>query len=189
MSIADAPSHGHCALCAGIYDLTAAGRISRHRGIHNIVCPGSGAAPKEATPATWLLPIQPAHAQAILDGAKIFEVRRRKPSAVKGARVLIYETAPTSAVVGSFECGDILELHPLDLWAAVRTGCPTSTAEAWASYFNGRELGWAIAVRGPRRLQKPITAASLRRVFDVVRPQDWVRWKHPWPQAIFPEVL
>jgi predicted transcriptional regulator len=47
-----------------------------------------------------LISIRPGYANAILDGTKTIELRRRVPELVSGTRLWIYATRPTAAVVG-----------------------------------------------------------------------------------------
>ncbi len=98
-----------------------------------------------------LMSIRPAYADAILDGTKTVELRRRRPSFAEGTRVLIYSSTPHRHVRGSFEAGAVLAAAPDQLWLQVgdRAGVDRDTFDA---YFNGCAVAYGIEVRNPRRL-------------------------------------
>ena len=62
-----------------------------------------------------LMPIHPEYVERIFDGTKRFEFRRRlagKPV----PRIIVYATAPVSAVVGEVELLGMLSAPPDELW-------------------------------------------------------------------------
>jgi predicted transcriptional regulator len=103
--------------------------------------------------AAVLMSIRPVYANAIFDGTKTVELRRRRPSFGPGTRVLVYTSSPTSALDGVFESGEVIELPLQDLWAAVshRAGVDRETFD---TYFLGCETGYAIEVTNARRVQR-----------------------------------
>ena len=60
----------------------------------------------------WALSIHLRHWEAIVDGTKRFELRRRLPSIVVGDRIYVYVTRPIRAVCGSFTVANILHAPP-----------------------------------------------------------------------------
>lgn len=72
-----------------------------------------------ATTRLSLLPIHPMYSQRILDGTKLVEFRKRPP-APDIAGVLIYETFPTSAIVGYFEIRACDVASPWAIWGRHR---------------------------------------------------------------------
>ena len=97
-----------------------------------------------------LMSIRPMYVEAILDGTKTVELRRRRPSFPAGTTVLIYATSPDKKVQGAFEVGGVLEGAPPDIWERVkdRAGLDRSTFD---QYFAGSEMAYAIEVVRPRR--------------------------------------
>jgi predicted transcriptional regulator len=100
--------------------------------------------------------IRPEYAEAILSGAKTFELRRRRPSFAPGSRVVVYSSSPDQRLLGTFEAGEIHEQKPSKLWGVVSQSAGI-TRKDFNAYFAGCEVGYAIAVCAPKRLDpKPL---------------------------------
>jgi predicted transcriptional regulator len=99
-----------------------------------------------------LMSIRPQYADAILSGAKRYELRRRRPSFGTGSQVIVYSSSPDQRLLGTFETGTIHEAAPETLWKLVRgqAGIDRST---FADYFVGCDVAYAIEVRSPQRLE------------------------------------
>lgn len=106
-----------------------------------------------------LMSIRPVYAEAIFDGTKTVELRRRRPSFVDGTRVLVYSSSPHQKLQGTFEVGGILADEPHVLWEEVgeRAGVDRQVFDA---YFAGCAVAYAIEVKNPKRI-KP-TRLSIR---------------------------
>jgi predicted transcriptional regulator len=103
-----------------------------------------------------LMSIRPEYAEAIFSGAKTFELRRRRPSFAPGSRVVVYSSSPDQRLLGTFEAGDIHEQNPSKLWKIVSQAAGISRKD-FDAYFVGCEVGYAIQVRSPTRLDpKPL---------------------------------
>ncbi len=98
-----------------------------------------------------LMSIRPGYAEAILSGAKTFELRRRRPSFAPGSRVVVYSSSPDQRLLGTFEAGEIHEQSPSKLWRIVSQAAGISRKD-FDAYFAGCEVGYAIEVRSPTRL-------------------------------------
>jgi len=98
-----------------------------------------------------LMSIRPPYAEAILAGAKCFELRRRRPSFSSGTQVVIYSSSPLRRLLGTFEVGEVLEGTPEVLWGAVESKAGVDMG-TFQKYFAGCSVGYAIEVRNPRRL-------------------------------------
>jgi predicted transcriptional regulator len=84
-------------------------------------------------------------AQAILDGYKRVEFRRRRPNFPPGTIVWMYVTAPRKAVRGWFEVGRVIEVDVQDPKLDV-LAMGAETPESLAPYFGGLERGYGIEV-------------------------------------------
>ena len=116
-----------------------------------------------------MLSIHPQYAQAIMDSTKQFEYRRRGPVwSVFGARLVLYATAPVSAVVG--EAGAIIWHNtPEVIWQHTQYAAGIPEADFYA-YFLGCEFGTVFEIVSTKLYQ------SLRPLSDwgVLRPpQSW----------------
>ena len=113
-----------------------------------------------------LLSIRPRFAYAILEGTKTFELRRAVFRSSSVRKIVIYASSPVSLVIGEFTIDGILALEPNRLWAATASGVGIDQ-EFFDNYFSGREIGFAIKVRRPRRYAKPL---RLEEHFGLSRP-------------------
>lgn len=88
-----------------------------------------------------LMPIHPEYVERIFDGTKRFEFRRRlagKPV----PRIIVYATAPVSAVVGEVELLGMLSAPPDELWEQTK-GVAGISEEKYRQYFAGRKTAYA----------------------------------------------
>lgn len=64
-----------------------------------------------------LLSIKPKFAEAIMDGRKRYELRKKKNSPKKDINlVYIYATSPVQKIIGIFKISNIIEDSPIALW-------------------------------------------------------------------------
>lgn len=99
-----------------------------------------------------LMSIRPDYAEAILSGSKKYELRRRRPSFAPGSRIVVYSSSPDQHLLGTFEAGAIHEADPAALWELV-AGQAGVTAEVFYAYFARCDVGYAIEVLRPTRLE------------------------------------
>lgn len=103
--------------------------------------------------------IHPRYAEAILDGRKGVEFRKR-PLADDVTTVIIYATAPVQRIVGEFSVDRVVISSPSDLWvAAGAVGC--IDFEAYRAYYDGHDRAAGIVVSRPRRYAVPVALAAL----------------------------
>ena len=107
-----------------------------------------------------LMPIHPRYANAILDGTKGVEFRKRRLAA-DIQRVFIYSTSPVSRVVGEFVIEETIVGSPEDIWQAYGDTGEISEPE-FHKYFDRRDTAVAFAVARTRRFTKPLALADLR---------------------------
>jgi len=120
-----------------------------------------------------LLSVHPTHSRHIFAGRKTAELRRRAPSCVSGDVVVVYETAPTMAIVGLALIGSIEGAHTRDLWRSVELSACVTKNE-YAKYFAGTRMGVAIHLVRPRSFNKPIRLEEARRLAPTFcPPQSW----------------
>ena len=100
-----------------------------------------------------LISIKPRYMQMISIGAKQVEYRRVKPSRPFG-RVYIYETRPTSAVVGYMDISSIIHGTPQDIWKKTRELSGMDMNE-YMEYFSGSRQAVAFLIKNPRYYFEP----------------------------------
>ena len=112
-----------------------------------------------------LMSIHPAYADAILAGTKKVEFRKR-PIADDVTHVIVYATAPISAVVGAFTVEHQATATPSTLWRQFADVAGISR-RGFFSYFADRTCGVGIQVGDVLVPDSPI---SLTGIAGVSRP-------------------
>lgn len=103
--------------------------------------------------------IQPAYAQAILDGTKRVEFRKRRLAADIDT-VLIYESAPTKSIVGHFTIERTELATPRGLWKSF--GAVGSIARAdYLAYYGDSERAVGLVISHAERYTHPVALAAL----------------------------
>ena len=106
-----------------------------------------------------LMPIHPRYANAILDGSKGTEFRKRR-LAPDIRRIVIYATAPISRIIGEFTIGETVVGSPQEIWRD--HGATGEISEpAFHSYFAGRDMAVAFVVTQIRRYAESLALADL----------------------------
>ncbi|MFO1001346.1 MAG: ASCH domain-containing protein [Planctomycetaceae bacterium] len=122
-----------------------------------------------------LLSIHPRFAEAIFDGTKKVELRRRAPKLRAGDEVIVYATVPTAAVLGKFTVKSVefSKLH--DLWQGTRKVAAVSNSE-FEAYFDGLEKGVGIWIANMQRYSAPVSLTDLRNSIPGFHPPQGFRY-------------
>ena len=115
-----------------------------------------------------IISIHPRYADAILDGTKTIELRRRVPELANGTQLWIYATRPTAAVVGLTTITEVNRAHPRTIWQKHRNGAGVDHA-SFKEYFLGAREAVAILLGTTKRVG-PISIEELRKVRDRFHP-------------------
>ena len=117
-----------------------------------------------------VMAIKPKYARMIYDGKKFWEFRKAPPPLM--TEILIYESAPVSAITGSLIFSSKIEGWAYDVIEMVKKNkaftsnlCGIGIDELIAYAGEGKKLA-ALRVFDPRRLDKPIP-------LKVKPPQNW----------------
>jgi predicted transcriptional regulator len=119
-----------------------------------------------------LLAVKPRWSSMLLERTKTVEFRRRGPGhAATGMQLLIYASAPLSALVGYGIVLDCLRTKPAALWSqyADRGGIAEHEFDA---YFAGTGVGDALLVEC-RPLPYSVDLGSLRCRYNWRPPMSW----------------
>ena len=101
-----------------------------------------------------LMSIHPAYAEAIFDGAKTVEFRKRRLAAdIK--TVIVYATAPVSRVLGTFDIDEIVVDSPAEIWTRYGSHGVIEQS-AFFDYYEGKEIAVAIVVEGATSFDEPL---------------------------------
>ena len=121
-----------------------------------------------------LLPIHPEYANAILDGLKKVEFRKRlfKKDV---QRILIYACHPVMSLVGYFDVDDITETTPKQAWKQYGAlGCIEK--EAYAAYYLDSDRAVAIEIKKAIKFDKPVKLSTIDK--NISPPQSY-RYIYP----------
>lgn len=106
-----------------------------------------------------LLSIRPKFARAILGGTKRFEFRKRGFAEVP-ACVFIYETAPTSQIIGMFTVESVIRDAPEALWTTCQAESGIAKDE-YDAYFADADGGLALVVGEATEFAVPVPLDGL----------------------------
>lgn len=128
-----------------------------------------------------LISLEARHAENILQGKKLVELRRRPMNVKPGATIWIYSKLPVGSIVGSATVAAVHVHAPSTLWRKFGPLSGISRSEFF-DYFYGISQGTALELTGSRRLCTSVTLEALRR-FSVGfhPPQFFARLKHGAP--------
>lgn len=108
--------------------------------------------------STILLSIKPEYVSRIFEGTKQYEFRRRPAKAVV-TKLLIYATAPISAVVGEAIVTDLLVMPPASLWDSVKSQAGISKNKFF-EYFSTCEIAYAYCLGTVRQYCPTISLSA-----------------------------
>lgn len=109
-----------------------------------------------------LMAIHPRYAEAILDGSKTVEFRKRA-LASDITHVLIYATSPVSRVIGKFSVKEIVDGTPAEIWHHYGTQGCIEQADFQAYYaHSNRAVG--LLVESAERLSDEIPLSDFEPV-------------------------
>jgi predicted transcriptional regulator len=103
--------------------------------------------------------IHPRYAEAIVSGRKRAEFRKRSLAADVDV-VLIYATAPVSAIIGWFTVRGTLKTKPEDIWRLLHDVGEICWSD-FTAYYSGCHEGVALLVGEAGRLTKPVALAEI----------------------------
>jgi predicted transcriptional regulator len=122
---------------------------------------------------TALLSVRPRFADALLNGSKTVEIRRRRAHLVHGSLCLLYASSPVCALVGAMRVHMTDTGSPDVIWG--RWGSQTGLSrDEYDAYLLGSALPCAIVVGAAVRFARPVALSELRRRQNAfVTPQSY----------------
>lgn len=125
-----------------------------------------------------LLAIRPKYAEAILEGQKKVEFRKRGFSR-RISHVVVYSTKPVGRVIGVFGVGAIDEGPPQKLWAKYKRVSGLSESQFF-DYYSGALHGVAINIAGTWRLDRPMELGELGEGLSAPQSFAYLSDDHFW---------
>jgi predicted transcriptional regulator len=113
-------------------------------------------------PGSIVISVHKQYADAILNGSKTVELRRRFPDVQLGTKVWLYATKPVGAIVGFAVLKIVERAAPSVIWKkhAARTGIDVT---AYNDYFSGVNIAVALTLSNARKI-RPISLDQLRDI-------------------------
>lgn len=116
-----------------------------------------------------LFSIKPQYAERIFSGKKRFEFRTTVCKK-QIDKIIIYETSPTSKIVGEVSVLEILKDTPQKIWEKTK-GYAGIEHEAFSDYFSKREIAYAYVLANPIKYENP---KSLKELNISAPPQSFI---------------
>lgn len=129
----------------------------------------------EARQRILFLSVRPQYAEAILEGSKGFELRRRAPRADPGTVVLLYASSPVRALVGAFVLDAVEQAAPQALWRSLGLECGVSKVE-FMNYFAELDVATALKIGTRYRVQESVPLAAIRAIWPGFQPPQSYRY-------------
>lgn len=111
-----------------------------------------------------LLAIKPKYVREIENGSKKYEFRKVIFKNTDITKVYIYSSSPVKKIIGYFEIEQILQEKPSDLWNKVKKYSGIKEEEFF-SYFEGKNIGFAIKISKMKSLDNPIDPKEIDKNF------------------------
>lgn len=108
--------------------------------------------------STILLSVKPKYAAQIFAGTKLYEFRRRI-ARKKITSLVIYATAPVSAVIGEAAVVGCLAMSPEQLWDAVKMWAGISQKDFF-HYFSSCKIAYAYCLGKTKRYLPPVSLSE-----------------------------
>lgn len=117
-----------------------------------------------------ILSIKPVYAEAILDGVKTVEFRK-KVFKKNVERIYIYSSSPTKMIVGYFTFSDIVEDTPENLWKTFYKVGGIEKADFF-DYYKEAEKGFGIVIKEVVKFKNEIDPIEFIENFTA--PQSYI---------------
>jgi predicted transcriptional regulator len=119
-----------------------------------------------------VISIQPRWARLIRSGRKTVELRRRFPRLLAGSLAYLYESSPVCSLTALLHVGAVQELPISELWN-VHGDASCVDKDHFASYFDGRDVGYGVQIAQCVSLPLAVPLVQLREEFAFTAPQSW----------------
>jgi predicted transcriptional regulator len=119
-----------------------------------------------------LISLSARHAENILAGTKLVELRRRTMNINPGATVWMYVKLPVGSIIGQVTVGSIYTGAPSTLWRRFGAVSGLSRTEFF-DYFSGVTRGIALVLGDSQRLKHRLSLQALRAIDRQFQPPQF----------------
>ncbi len=121
------------------------------------------------------LSIHPEHVEAIIEGRKTVELRKRKPNIDPGSTVVIYATMPKCEAVAVATIRAIQSGSPSELWKACGKQAAVS-AQAFSDYYVDAKKAVGIHLSNVAVFEHAVSLRELRKQWHGFHPPQQYRY-------------
>ncbi|GIH16044.1 ASCH domain-containing protein [Rugosimonospora africana] len=121
---------------------------------------------------TLLLSLRPRFADAILNGTKTIEIRRRPVNTASGTPIILYASSPMMAVVGTAQLAGVDVYTPETAWRKYRRTFGLTRAE-YDAYLDGSDVAYLLGLHRVNSLNEPLPLRHLREEGPFRPPQSF----------------
>lgn len=128
-----------------------------------------------------VISIKPQYVEAIVEGQKVYELRRRKPHLDRGDLLFIYETSPCKKVTALVELDKIIDDSLDNLWEKVGERSAVNY-DTFTDYFKGCKNGYALQLKNVKTYSNPLSLDELRMYAPDYTPPQFFHYldeQHP----------
>lgn len=118
-----------------------------------------------------IMSIRPKYAQAIIDGKKQYEYRKRLPKRTDIDKLYVYASKPIKAIIAYFTIGSVISDNPQKVWELTKKDGGI-TKEQFNDYFKGRDIAHAIKIEDVTELVTPLDPKAI--IKDFTAPQNFI---------------
>jgi predicted transcriptional regulator/predicted nucleic acid-binding protein/GNAT superfamily N-acetyltransferase len=127
--------------------------------------------------AAVVVSIKPQYVEAIREGRKTVELRRKFPAVKAGMWLVIYATQPVGAVVGMASIVGVERRAPAAIWKAHQQSVAVSK-DFYDQYFDGYDMGYAVKL-GEFRPLESTSVVQMGKILPGFRPPQSYRYLGP----------
>mgnify|MGYP001770632057 CR=1 FL=1 len=119
----------------------------------------------------YIMSIKPKYAKAVLEGRKVYELRRLQGSKPleEDSLVIVYASGNLQSIIGEFRVGKVIVGSPEKIWELVGRSEYGLDDEA-RRYIEGARRAMAIQVREPKIYNVKIELSKIRRIIPGWNP-------------------
>jgi predicted transcriptional regulator len=134
-----------------------------------------------------LLSLRPEFAEAVLQGKKTVEIRRRFSPKWEGERIALYSSRPASALVGEATVNEVIFGSPAEVWETYGPQISCTEPE-FSTYTQDCQEVWAIGLTDVVRYRDKILLSQVQALVneDLIPPQSYcdLDGSRPWSKAV-----
>lgn len=124
----------------------------------------------------WLISIRPLFSEAIFNGSKTVELRRRRLHASVGDVLFVYETAPIMSIRGVVRVKRVETRSVSKLWREIGLKAAIGRSD-YLRYFADEERASAIYLTSPVEFVAPLSLSTIRQKSPLFHPpRTWTKF-------------